>query len=74
MAVMGKKKRIVTLVTVHAILILLVITALFPIALVVLKQLQAPCGDCCQSAVLAGELYAGQLYQRMELCQVRHRV
>ena len=38
MAVMGKKKRIVTLVTVHAILILLVITALFPIALVVLNS------------------------------------
>ena len=38
MAVMGKKKRIVTLVTVHAILILLVFTALFPIALVVLNS------------------------------------
>ena len=38
MAVMGKKKRIVTLVTVHAVLILLVITALFPIALVVLNS------------------------------------
>ena len=35
---MGKKKRIVTLVTVHAILILLVFTALFPIALVVLNS------------------------------------